>query len=199
MDNQKVSSSQKASPLKKYKNEIFAKYYAEEGKAKRPVSETVNKSPAEVFNLLQNLDNFALFFENLEKVEKLDAQRATWYFKNHSPTLKGFSVPMKIEFDRNNHGLIWKAEDGAGFNYSVAIELEPAQAGRGTIVRMMVAYDNLVGEIGGFFAKLFGQDAEVLSKKNLQRLKAFCETGHVPTIEGQPSGRDEDQSPEMKH
>jgi uncharacterized membrane protein len=182
------------------RSELFAKYYPQEGQGKRPMSITVHKRQmSEVFNLLKNLENFPQFFENLSKVELQGEGKANWYFRDNSPSFDSFAVPMSVEFDRNNNGMVWKAEDKAGFNYSVAIELAEAPAQRGTVVRMLVAYDNLAGEIAGKFEKLFGNDAEMISKKNLFRLKAFCETGSVPTTEGQPSGRDEDLAPELKH
>ncbi len=200
MDKQTLSTTSQTGKLKADKSQLFAKYFPEDGTGKRPLTQTIHKkTPAEVFTLLKNLDNLPQFFENLSKVESLGPNKANWYFKNNSPSFDSFSVPMSLEFDTNNQGLVWKAEDAAGFDYSVAIELQTAPANRGTIVHMMVAYDNLAGEIAGKFEKLFGKDAEMTSKKNLYRLKAFCETGSVPTTEGQPSGRDEDQPQELKH
>lgn len=167
---------------------------------KRPMSVTIHKKkPEEILALLQNVQNFPLFFEGLEKIDMKDTQNGTWQFKQLKDQ-KSFTVPMRLSFGTGaSQSLLWKAEDAAGFSYSIDIEILPAQSDRGTIVRMNVAYDNLAGDIAGFFEKLFGKDAEVTTKKNLQRLKAFCETGHVPTTEGQPSGRNEDLSPEMKH
>lgn len=173
---------------------LAAKYFPEEGTGKRPLSTTIyKKSMAEVFGLLKQLENFPQFFDSLHKVDSVEGSRAQWHFRD-SRTSEAFSVPMSVEIDQDNHVLVWKAEDKAGFDYSVAIELAPASAQRGTVVRLMVAYDNLAGEIAGKFEKLFGKDAEMISRKNLHRLRAFCETGSVPTTEGQPSGRKEDLS-----
>jgi uncharacterized membrane protein len=181
------------------KSEIFAPYFAADGEAKRPLSTTIQKPIAEVAAVLRNIQNFPLFFENLETVETLDAKKSTWRFKNASDVEISLSIPMSIQFDVYDQGMIWQSEDAAGFKYSIAIQLESAPAGRGTVARMMVSYDNLAGEIAGKVEKLFGKDALITSRKNLQRFKALCETGHVPTIEGQSSGREEDQSTENKH
>jgi uncharacterized membrane protein len=181
------------------RSEIFAPYFAADGEAKRPLSTTIQKSQAEVAAVLRNLQNFPFFFENLESVQTLTDKRSTWNFKNVNDLEMSLAIPMSIQVDVFDQGMIWQSEDAAGFKYSVAVQLETAAAGRGTIVRMMVAYDNLAGEIAGVFEKLFGKDAMIMSRKNLQRFKAFCETGHVPTTEGQSSGREEDQSTESKH
>lgn len=185
--------------VKSTSSALAAKYFPEDGSGRRPLSATIyKKDVAEVFKLLQNVENFPQFFESLMKVENLGDGKAHWHFHQDSSSFEPFSVPMSVDYDHSQNGLVWKAEDKAGFDYSIAIELVPAPANRGTVVRLMVAYDNLAGEIAGKFEKLFGKDAEVTSKKNLYRLKSFCETGSVPTTEGQPSGRDEDLK-ETKH
>lgn len=171
---------------------LAAKYFPEEGTGKRPLSTTIyKKSMAEVFSILQRVDSFPHFLDSLQKVESRSEGKAQWYFQD-SLSKEAFDIPMSVQYDQNNNALVWKAEDKAGFDYTVAIELAEAPAQRGTIVRLMVAYDNLAGEIAGKFEKLFGKDAEMISRKNLHRLRAFCETGSVPTTEGQPSGREED-------
>lgn len=191
--------SQQKQDLRETQLKLFEKYFPDDGLGKRPLSQTIyKKTVSEVYSVLKNIENLPLFFENLERVQIRGDREADWYFKglqveNMEP------VPMSLTVDEDLSSLVWKAETKAGFDYSVGFFLEPAPANRGTIVRMLVAYDNLIGEIGGKLELLFGKDALITSKKNLYRLKAFLETGHVPTTEGQPSGRDEDVPHELKH
>lgn len=178
---------------------LFEKYFPEEGLGKRPFSLTINKkSVAEVYAALKNIENLPYFFEHLEKVQMTNSNQGEWHFRD---TEKNdlVKMPMNIETDDMASSLVWKSETSAGFNYSVGIFLEPAAANRGTVVRMLVAYDTLAGKTIGRLEALLGKDAMISSKRNLYRLKAFIETGHVPTTEGQPSGRDEDQPQSMKH
>lgn len=170
------------------KRDIFVKYFPDENAAKHPLSATIQRPQSEIFAILRDVGNFPLFFENLERVEVLNSELSNWHFKGEEE----FAVPIQIRSDFDGDLLVWKSQDATGFVYTLAIHLEPAQAGRGTVVRLMVAYDATSGAIASIFEKMFGLDAKVLSKKNLQRLKAFCETGHVPTTDGQPSGREED-------
>lgn len=172
-------------------NPVFASYFKDEEPSKRPVSTTIHKSVAEVTSLISDLKNLPLFLEYLEMVEAGKGSQANWHFKNSERDAKSYIVPVNFK-TVEGEGVFWQAEDAAGFQYSVGVQILPAPAGRGTIVRMMTAYDSTVGEIAGLVEKVFGKDAEATSKKNLQRFKAFCETGHVPTTEGQPSGREED-------
>lgn len=176
------------------------KYFSEERTGERPMSITIyKKSVPEVFAILKNIENFPEFFEHLKKIEMGADGLSQWHFHNSSDSPEtAFSVPMTLSMEGNNL-LVWKAETKAGFDYTVAIELLPAPANRGTVVRVMVAYDNFAGELASKIEMLFGKDAKVMAKKSLYRLRAFCETGHVPTTVGQPSGREEDLLPESKH
>lgn len=178
---------------------LFEKYFPEEGLGKRPFSLTINKKTVpEVYAALKNIDNLPLFFEHLEKVQMTGPAQGEWHFRDANKD-EMISMKMNIETDDMASSLVWKSETSAGFDYSVGIFLEPAAANRGTVVRMLVAYDTLAGKAFGRFEALMGKDAMISSKKNLYRLKAFIETGHVPTTEGQPSGRDEDKPQSMKH
>jgi uncharacterized membrane protein len=152
----------------------------------------------EVAKHLSDLERFPMFLENLEKVTTTTDGQSEWQFRSQEDLTSTLKVPMRSILGINND-YTFQSEDGAGFTYNVRVELVPAQSGRGTIARMTVAYDSKTGAIASIFAKLFGADANVLAKKNLQRFKAFCETGHVPTIEGQPSGREELKPDQQKH
>ncbi|AFY01930.1 SRPBCC family protein [Bdellovibrio bacteriovorus] len=192
---------EKSVPVRSKKAELrlFEKYFPEDGLGHRPFSLTINKkNPAEVYALLRNLENLPSFFEHLGRVQINGPNQADWYF-NEAGIDQPVRVPMQLEDDEGAFTLIWKTETSAGFDYQVGIFLENASASRGTMVRMLVAYDNLAGEVGGKIERLFGKDAMMTSKKNLYRLKAFIETGHVPTTQGQPSGRDEDESDNWIH
>jgi uncharacterized membrane protein len=172
-------------------NPVFANYFKGEEPAKRPVSETINRPVTEVTSLLTNIKNLPLFLEYLEMVEAGKGTNTQWHFKNNASSSKALVVPVNFK-TVEGEGVYWQAEDSAGFQYSVGVQIMAAPAGRGTVVRMMTAYESAIGEAAGVVQKLFGKDAEATSKKNLQRFKAFCETGHVPTTEGQSSGREED-------
>jgi uncharacterized membrane protein len=176
------------------KKNVFQNIFPEEAESKRPSSDTINKPLAFVSAILHDLRNFPQFFENLEKIETVKGSTSKWFFRGKDDFFNEDEISMDLKFQSLNaeKTLVWKTEDTAGFDYTIAIHLEPAQANRGTVVRIMTSYDSKTSEILSKVEKLFGKDANVMAKKNLQRLKAFCETGHVPTIEGQPSGRDSD-------
>lgn len=185
-----VAESYRINQFYRPKSYLFEDVFPEQVKSKRPYSTTINKPRAEVFLNLSRIENFPIFFEHLAKVEIISDEQSTWQFKDE----ESLDVPMKLLKRKENELLVWKTEDAAGFDYTMALSLEDAQAERGTVVRVMTVYESKAAKIISIAEKLFGKDADMMARKSLQRLKAYCETGHVPTIEGQPSGRDEDST-----
>ena len=61
----------------------------------------------------------------------------------------------------------------------------------GTIVSLGMAYSIPGGKLTELLTKITAEDPNSLSNLNLRRLKAYMETGEVPTTEGQVSGREE--------
>jgi uncharacterized membrane protein len=80
-----------------------------------------------------------------------------------------------------------------------AVWFVEAPAGRGTIVRLSLNYSVPGGKFSEWVTKLNGEDPDSLILLNLRRLKALLETGEIPTIEGQPSGREDDSRPVQTH
>ena len=185
-----IGKSFRPASARRPEENVFANVFPDSEADKRPFSTTIAKPQTEVFSALMNINNLPQFFDYLEKVESIDENSAIWHIKNDD----GLKLRVNIDASMTGDKIIWRSEDPAGFPFTLAVHLEKAQADRGTIVRMMTSYDSSVGNIVGLIEKLFEKDATTMAKKTLQRFRAFCETGHVPTTEGQPSGRDEDST-----
>ena len=56
-------------------------------------------------------------------------------------------------------------------------------------MKVVLNYNPPGGKAGTLFAKLFGQEPGQLVERNLRRFKQLIETGEIPTVEGQTSGR----------
>lgn len=163
-------------------------FYRPEGPL--PLSVTIRAAYPRVESLIRNVENFPQFLDGLKKVEVNSASQATWYFQRTDDE-EQMSFTMNLELAGTQPEVRWRSSDAMGFDYLVRLWLENAPGDRGTIVRMQISYDSQVGEWAQNFERLFGKDPRINSRKNLLRLKAFCETGSVPTTEGQPSGREE--------
>jgi uncharacterized membrane protein len=93
--------------------------------------------------------------------------------------------------ERENELLVWKSLPGSMVESMGRVEFMDAPAGRGTIVRVSMEYNPPAGSLGAAFAKLLREEPALRIKNDLRRFKQIMETGEVPTVEGQPSGRSE--------
>jgi uncharacterized membrane protein len=64
---------------------------------------------------------------------------------------------------------------------------------RGTTVRVRFQYDPPAGKVGAAVARFLGEEPTVQVHEDLRRFKQLMETGEIPTIEGQASGRSRDR------
>lgn len=149
---------------------------------------TVNRSPQELYRFWRNFENLPRFMENLESVTELEGNRSHWVAIGPG----GVKVEWDAEIYNDKEGelIAWRSLPGADITNAGSVHFEEAPGGRGTYVKVVLNYNPPGGKAAALFAKLFGQEPGQLVEHNLKRLKQFIETGEIPTIEGQPSGRD---------
>jgi len=94
-----------------------------------------------------------------------------------------------------NEEISWRGLEGGRMAIQGTLWFEPATAGRGTVVSLALDYSLPGGKAGEMVSKLLGHSPDLLAQINLRRLKAWLETGEVPTTDGQPSGRSTDEAP----
>ena len=59
------------------------------------------------------------------------------------------------------------------------------------MVKVALDYIPPAGKVGALVAKMTGEEPEMQVEDDLLRFKALMETGEIPTIEGQPVGKDQ--------
>ncbi len=151
----------------------------------------VNKTPEECYQFWRNFENLPHFMEHVESVQAMGDGRYHWTVK--APA--GTTVEWDAELTQDSPSRIaWKSLPGADIDNAGAVEFQNATAGHGTIVKAIIHYNPPGGKLGSTIAKLFGEEPSVQAKMDLRRFKAVIETGEVPTIEGQSSGRESSNS-----
>ena len=158
-------------------------------KVVRPASVTINKSIEEVWTFVRDLANMPRFVRNLKSVEIKSPKLSHWTFEKDGKTHEHDSEIIADEMQRL---FAWKQLGGDETIGVVTVEEAPG--GRGTMVSMRTTSDRQPGKVGGMLSYFSGRDPKSESYINLRRMKAYIETGEVPTIEGQPNGRDEDNN-----
>jgi hypothetical protein len=98
--------------------------------------------------------------------------------KNMSKIGKDFDGGRIID-DRPNKLISWTERESNSETPTGVLEFERDRGHKGTVVRLTMSN-------------------AATARENLRRIKAFLEAGEVPTVEGQPTGRDEDLANDMK-
>jgi uncharacterized membrane protein len=148
---------------------------------------TINKSPEELYRFWRHFENLPLFMVHLQSVQSTGQGRSHWVAKAPLGTTAEWDA--EITEERENELIVWRSLEGARIPNHGQVRFQPAPRGRGTEVRVTLAYAPPLGKLGAAVAKLFGEEPKQQLDDDLRRLKCLMEASEIPTVEGQPSGR----------
>lgn len=149
---------------------------------------TVNRPKNEVYAFWRNLENLPLFMKHLESVTDLGGGRYRWVA--NLPGLPS-SVSWDAEIIKEEEGTLlgWNSLEGSDIDNAGKVTF--ADAGEnGTEVRIVITYRAPLGPAGEAIARLLNPLFKTMIKEELRNFRRYLETGEIPTIEGQPSGRE---------
>lgn len=150
---------------------------------------TINASPEKVFGFYRDFKNLPLFMKELQDIEVLSPQLSRWRVKLSSGPEVKWDAEIIAEIP--NQMISWRSVGESEVSQRGTIWFDRAPAGRGTIIHCAMDFSVPGGMVTEFVTKMMGEDPNTLVNANLKRLKAYVETGEIPTVEGQPSGREE--------
>ena len=153
-------------------------------------SVTINKPVADVFRFWRNLENLPQFMDHLESVSMRDEGISHWVAKGPAGTKVEWDARIINELENKVIG--WQSLEGSTISTAGSVNFE--ETPRGTSVRVHFQYNPPGGKAGAAIARLFGEEPNQTVREDLRRLKQILETGEVPTIQGQPTGRGRNRS-----
>lgn len=148
---------------------------------------TINRSPEELFAYWRRLEQLPQFMRHLVSIEQIDERRSHWVAKG--PAGRKVEWDAEIINEIPNELIGWRTLDHADVVSAGSVRFKPASGGRGTEVRVRLQYEPPAGKLGATLAWLFGHEPSQTIQEDLRKFKQLMETGEVPTIEGQPRGR----------
>lgn len=139
----------------------------------------------EVYAYWRRLENLPRFMTHLESVTDLGNGRSHWVAQG-----PGMPVEWDAEIinDDTNELIGWRTLEGSDVVSAGSVRFKPTGSGE-TMVHVHLQYEPPAGKIGATLAWVFGYDPAQTISEDMRRFKALMETGEVPTIEGQPRGR----------
>ena len=150
---------------------------------------TVNRPKEELYQMWRDFENLPRFMKYLETVQVDDRETGKSHWVAKGPLDRQIEWDAEVIEERENELLVWKSLPGSMVESMGRVEFVDAQGGRGTIVHVSMEYNPPAGSLGAAFAKLLGREPGTQIKEDLRRFKQIAETGEIPTVQGQPSGR----------
>lgn len=151
---------------------------------------TINRTPSELYGYWRNFANLPHFMENLESVERLEGNRSRWTARG--PAGRSATWEAEIVDDQPDRLIGWHSLPGAEVDSAGVVLFTPAPGGRGTEVHVVMRYAVPAGKLGATVARLLGHDPATEVQEDLRGFKQMMEAGQKPTVEGQSSGRADD-------
>jgi uncharacterized membrane protein len=148
---------------------------------------TINAPPEQLFGYWRNLSQLPAFMSHLVSVQQLDYRRSHWIAK--APAGRTVQWDAEIINEIPGELLGWRTLEGADVVSAGSVRFKRATGGRGTEVRVRLQYEPPAGKVGATVAWLLGHEPSQTIREDLRRFKQLMETGEVPTIAGQPRGK----------
>jgi len=145
---------------------------------------TVNKPAAEVYRFLNQVENYPRFMQHLESVVSTGEKRSHWVARG--PLHLPLTWDAELVEARDNALLSWRSLPGADVDNSSTVYLRELANGRGTEVRLRLAYAPPGGVAGMALARLFKTLTAQQLYEELRQCKQIIEAGETPTTANQP-------------
>lgn len=147
---------------------------------------TIAKPADTLYAFWRDFANLPRVMPNLHRVRMLDATRAEWVAK--APFGASVAWQTTITEDEPGRRIAWRSLPDAEVASQGEIDFLPASGGRGTDVRLRLAYQPPGGRLVLGLARLFGEAPEQRGREDLRRFKQLMEAGEIISNAG-PSCR----------
>lgn len=130
-----------------------------------------------LFKFWRNLSNLPHVMSHLESVVEEDSKRSHWVAK--AP------LGMKVEWDAEiineteNELIAWRSLEGSEIPNAGSVRFSKDPSGAGTIVKVSLMYHPPAGKVGGYVARLLGEEPTVQIAEDLKNFKAMAEAGRL--------------------
>lgn len=147
---------------------------------------TINAPAEQLYTFWRGFEQLPRFMDHLVSVTRIDSRRSHWVAK--APA--GRTVQWDAEIINEIPGELigWRTLDGADVVSAGSVKFKTTRD-RGTEVHVRLQYDPPAGKLGASVAWLLGHEPSQTIREDLRRFKQLMEAGEIPTIKGQPRGK----------
>ena len=176
--------------------ELGVRTASERGPADQPASQTeldvedsitIDEPAEELSERWRDPEQLSRIFGDRIDVTEASEGRLRWEL--HGPVDRSVSWETQVVEERPGEIVRWKSVDGSSVRNEGEIRFGPAPAGQGTEVTLQIRFEPPGGEFGTAAMERLNAIPRALVRRTLRRFKSLAETGEVPTISQNPSGR----------
>jgi len=147
---------------------------------------TIQRPAQELFQFWRRFENLPRFMRHLKAVWMTQPGIYRWVAK--APAGTSVQWDAEILEEHAPWFLSWRSIPGTGVENAGSVRFTPAPGGRGTELRVVLAYKPPAGALGAVVARLFGEEPALQVRGDLGRFKQIMETGELATAALQPLG-----------
>lgn len=148
---------------------------------------TIGESPEELYDRWRDPETFAAILGHFAEVTQLDDDRFRWTV--HGPYGQDMGWETHVVDAEPGEFVRWATPTDAVLPSEGAVRFAEAPGDRGTVVTLSVAFDPPGGTLGSAALEQFDIAPKTLVGVALDRFKSLVESGEIPTLSGNPSGR----------
>jgi uncharacterized membrane protein len=150
-------------------------------------STTIGMPVEQVYEFWSDLAKLPTFMAHVDEVRPTGPGRSHW--RASAPFGRSVEWDAETIEDVPNERISWRSVDGADVDNRGTVRFVAAPGGRGTEVRVELAYRLPAGKLGAAVARYFGEEPHQQLDDDLRRLKQVLETGEVVRSDGAPAGK----------
>jgi uncharacterized membrane protein len=99
------------------------------------------------------------------------------------------AVEWDAQATENDGGISWRSLPGTELPNQGEVTFNPGPDAVGTEVRLHMRFEPPLGSAGAWLMEVFRKGPGIFAGQALRRFKSLAETGEIPTLENNPSGR----------
>jgi uncharacterized membrane protein len=159
---------------------------------------TIRRPRAELYRMWRELKDLPTLLPHVRRIDRLSDARSQWTATSETGVPITWEAELVNEIE--NETIAWRSAGSRVVAHAGSVRFRDVPMGTEVLVHLQ--YQPVAGTLGWLAARLLGHNPRAQVREDLRRMKQQLETGEIPTVDGQPSGRVErrrEHEPKPEH
>lgn len=150
-------------------------------------SVTIARPRSEVYAFWRDLSNLSRFMKHVKSITAVSERESLWTAS--LPPFGEYEWNAEIIADVPGERIAWQSLPGSDVDTNGEVRFVDTTGDRGTEVHVRFEYRPPAGRAGLALGHFITPEIEQLIREDVRRFKSLMETGEIPTVDGQSTGR----------